>query len=170
MPDIENSRKTAEKGAEWVTVKQAKNSRKKQPKHPKNSCFDCFSAVFRVFRLFFGCFTVTHSAPFSPVFRLFSMSGIWHLCAWPRRLPRLDSFQVRFGLVLSTVSEYGTVPLHYPIYRIGFGRMDFSRIFIFGPPVFFRSFFSRGYFLLIFVGKKHPEKSSRKILCKIFRN
>ena len=37
MPDIENSRKTAENGAEWVTVKQPKNSR-------KNS------------RLFFGCF------------------------------------------------------------------------------------------------------------------
>ena len=28
MPDNENSRKTAEKGAEWVTVKQPKNSRK----------------------------------------------------------------------------------------------------------------------------------------------
>ena len=28
MPDIENSRETAEKGTEWVTVKQPKNSRK----------------------------------------------------------------------------------------------------------------------------------------------
>ena len=72
MPDIENSRKTAEKGAEWVTVKQP-------GKHPKNSCFDCFSgvsAVFpAVFRLFdrdplgtlFGCFSavfnVGHLAP-----------------------------------------------------------------------------------------------------------
>ena len=28
MRDIENSRKTAEKGAEWVMVKQPKNSRK----------------------------------------------------------------------------------------------------------------------------------------------
>ena len=44
------------------------------------------TAVFRVFRLFFGCFTVTHSAPFSAVCRLFSMLGIWHLCRWLRRL------------------------------------------------------------------------------------
>ena len=69
IPDIENSRKTAEKGAEWVTVKQPKKQLEKQPKHPKNSCFDCFSvvsAVFpAVFRLFyrdplgtlFGCFS-----------------------------------------------------------------------------------------------------------------
>ena len=102
-PDIENSRKTAEKGAEWVTVKQPKNSRKnsrnnrktaetpeKQPRSSKTAekqskqlffgCFGCFSGCFS------GCFTVTHSAPFSAVFRLFSMSGIWHLCRWPRRL------------------------------------------------------------------------------------
>ena len=73
MPDIENSRKTAEKGAEWVTVKQPKNSRKnsrntrktaeKQPKQlfigvsavfrlfcrdPLGTLFGCFSAVFNV--------------------------------------------------------------------------------------------------------------------------
>ena len=91
MPDIENSRKTAEKGAEWVTVKQPKNSRKnsrktpeKQPKSSQNSCFSGVSAVFpAVFRLF----TVTHSAPFSAVFRLFSMSGIWHLCRWALSWP-----------------------------------------------------------------------------------
>ena len=81
MPDIENSRKTAEKGAEWVTVKQPKNSR--------NTRKTAVLTVFRVFRLFFwlflGCFTVTHSAPFSAVFRLFSMLGIWHLCRWPQR-------------------------------------------------------------------------------------
>ena len=32
------------------------------------------------------------------------------------------------------------------------GRMDFSRIFIFGPPDFFADFVA-GFFLLIFVGK-----------------
>ena len=66
MPDIENSRKkTAEEGAEWVSVKLPEE----QPKHPKNSCFDCFSGVLAVLpavlprptwhllRLFFfGCF------------------------------------------------------------------------------------------------------------------
>ena len=68
MPDIENSRKTAEKGAEWVTVKQPKNSRKNSRKTVKTAVF----WVFRLFsRLFFGRFTVTHSAPFSAVFRLF---------------------------------------------------------------------------------------------------
>ena len=86
MPNTENSRKTAEKGAEWVTVKQPKNSRKnsqntrktaeKQSKQLFFGCFGCFS----------GCFTVTHSAPLSGVFRLFSLSGIWHLCRWPWRL------------------------------------------------------------------------------------
>ena len=33
-----------------------------------------------------------------------------------------------------------------------FGRTDFSRIFIFGPPDFFADFLA-GFFLLIFVGK-----------------
>ena len=71
MPDIENSRKTAEKGAEWVTVKQPRNSRKntrntrKTPENSQNSCFSGVSGVFpAVFRLFyrdplgtlFGCF------------------------------------------------------------------------------------------------------------------
>ena len=90
MPDIENSRKTAEKGAEWVTVKQPKSSRE----NSRNTRKTVKTAVFRVFRLFsrllFGCFTVTHSAPFSAVFRLFSMSGIWHLCSWPQRSQNLS--------------------------------------------------------------------------------
>ena len=85
MRDIENSRKTAKQGAEWVTVEQLKISRKnsrntrkiaEQPKHPKNSCFDCFGYLPAVLRLscqhfaqdplgtFFGNFK----------FRLFSMS------------------------------------------------------------------------------------------------
>ena len=86
MPDIENSRKTAEKGDEWVTVKQPKNSRNTR-KTAVLTAFRPFFRVFRLFfRLFFGCFTATHAAPFSAVFRLFSVSGIWHLCRWPRRL------------------------------------------------------------------------------------
>ena len=44
-------------------------------------------------------------------------------------------------------------PLRIPK-RLGsdFGRTDFSRIFIFGPPDFFADFLA-GFFLLIFVGK-----------------
>ena len=69
MPDIENSRKTAEKGAEWVTVKQPKNSRENSRntrKTVKTAVFSGVSAVFpAVFRLFyrdplgtlFGCFS-----------------------------------------------------------------------------------------------------------------
>ena len=80
MPDIENSRKTSEKSAEWLAVKQPKN----RPKNSQNSRKTAVkTAVFRVFwlffRLFYRCFTASHSAPFSAVFRLFSMSGMWHL-------------------------------------------------------------------------------------------
>ena len=74
--------KTAEKGAEWVTVKQPKNTGKtaetpeKQPKSSQNSCFSGVSAVlpaaFRPLFLdplgtLFGCFSavfnVGHLAP-----------------------------------------------------------------------------------------------------------
>ena len=47
-----------------------------------------------------------------------------------------------------------------------FGRTDFSRIFVFGPPDFLADFVA-GFFLLIFCGKKCLEKSSRKIPGKI---
>ena len=51
----------------------------------------------------------------------------------------------------------------------GFGRTDFPRFFVFGPPDFFADLLA-GFFLLIFVGKKWPEKSSRKIPGKILQN
>ena len=55
-----------------------------------------------------------------------------------------------------------------------FGRTDFSRIFIFGPPDFFADFVA-GFFLFIFVGKsaqknppgKSPAKSSTINTAKI---
>ena len=58
-----------------------------------------------------------------------------------------------------------------------FGRTDFSRIFIFGPPDFFADFLA-GFFLLIFVGKsgqknppgKSPQKSSKIYTTKILRH
>ena len=50
-----------------------------------------------------------------------------------------------------------------------FGRTDFSLIFIVGPPDFLADFVA-GFFLLIFVGKKCPEKSYRKISGKIMQN
>ena len=58
-----------------------------------------------------------------------------------------------------------------------FGRTDFSRIFIFGPPDFFADFVA-GFFLLIFVGKsaqknppgKSPAKSSKFYTTKILRH
>ena len=68
MPDVENSRKTAEKGCRVGHGKTAE----KQPENTRNTLKTDVFRVFRVFfRLFFGCFTVTHSAPFSAVFRLF---------------------------------------------------------------------------------------------------
>ena len=74
MPD---SRKIAEKGAERVAVKQEQPQ--EQPKHPKNSCFDCFSGVSAVLPAVFRLLAATRSAPFLAGFRLFSISGIWHL-------------------------------------------------------------------------------------------
>ena len=53
-------------------------------------------------------------------------------------------------------------------FRSGFGRTDFSRIFIFWPPDFFADFLA-GFFSH-FCGKKCPEKSSRKIPAKILQN
>ena len=58
-----------------------------------------------------------------------------------------------------------------------FGRTDFSRIFIFGPPDFFADFVA-GFFLLIFVGKsaqknppgKSPAESSKIYTTKILRH
>ena len=58
-----------------------------------------------------------------------------------------------------------------------FGRTDFSRIFIFGPPDFFADFLT-GFFLRIFVGKsaqknppgKSPRKSSKTYTTKILRH
>ena len=55
-----------------------------------------------------------------------------------------------------------------------FGRTDFSRVFIFGPPDFSADFLA-GFFLLIFVGKsaqknppgKSPAKSSKNYTTKI---
>ena len=57
------------------------------------------------------------------------------------------------------------------LYFLGpaFGRTNFSRIFIFEPPDFFRGF-SRRIFSPHFCGKKCPEKSSRKIPGKILQN
>ena len=50
-----------------------------------------------------------------------------------------------------------------------FGRADFSRIFIFGPPDFFADFLA-GFFSPHFCGKKCEEKSSRKIPGKILQH
>ena len=83
MPDIENRRKNSRKG--W-RVGHGKTA-EKQLKNSRNTLKTVVFRVFRLFfELFFGCFTVTHSPPFSAVFRLFSMSGIWHLCRSPQKI------------------------------------------------------------------------------------
>ena len=86
-PTLKNSRKNSRKGCRVGYGKTAEKQPEKHPKHTKKTVKTAVFRVFRVFfRLFFGCFAVTHSAPFSAVFRLFSMSGIWHLYSWPQRL------------------------------------------------------------------------------------
>ena len=63
-PDLENSRKTAEKGAEWAPGKVPG----KQPEKAEKQLF-CMLRVF--FRLFFGCFPGTSPGPTRHLFRLF---------------------------------------------------------------------------------------------------
>ena len=160
MSDIENSRKTAEKGAEWVSVEQPKNSRKNSRNTRKTADF----TVFRVFRLFFrlcfGCFTESHSAPFSAVFRLFSMSDIWHLCSWPQRLqtygvypfplffPRKRVYTIAFllcDLGVGRQTEKGGVPRWWCI------------LFF---PLILRAIFKGNSFFLFFSVASPPPKPS----------
>ena len=68
MPDTQTSRKTAEKGAEWVAVKTAKKQpEEQQPKHPKNSCFDSFSGGTAVLP---AALPRSTRHPFRPVFNV----------------------------------------------------------------------------------------------------
>ena len=52
--------------------------------------------------------------------------------------------------------------------RVVFWEQSYSRIFVFEPQDFFADLIA-GFFLLIFVGKKCTEKSSRQILGKILQ-
>ena len=77
MPDIESGRKTAEKGAEWVPVKQPRNSRKNNQNTRKTAVLTVFRVFRLFFRLFFGFFLsgpIRH--PLRLFFRPLSMSGI----------------------------------------------------------------------------------------------
>ena len=101
------------RGAECPTLKTNRKQPKKvlsgsrakcllkQPKilNSRNIRKTTVLTVFRLFvQLFFGCFTGTlpgtHSAPFSAVFRFFSMSGIWQLSSWPQRLQPKPGFML----------------------------------------------------------------------------
>ena len=72
MADLENSRKTAQKGAGWARAKCRGNSRKTAGKTPEA----CKTAVFRLFGCPTGCFSAVFPAlcpgPTRHLFRLFS--------------------------------------------------------------------------------------------------
>ena len=68
MPDIENSRKAAEKGAEWLAVEQPKNSLK----NSRNTRKTAVLTVFRVFPLFLRLFSAALPRATRHPFRLFS--------------------------------------------------------------------------------------------------
>ena len=78
MPDIEKQPKTAPSGSRWSSRKTAG----KTAETPEKQLFWLF---FRLFFGCFGCFPAVLPWPTRHPFRLFSMSGIWHLCRWPRR-------------------------------------------------------------------------------------
>ena len=92
MPDIENSRKGCRVGhgkTAGKTARKTAETPEKQPKSSQNSCFSGVLAVF--FRLFFpAVFRLFYRDPLGALFGCFSavfnVSGIWHLCRWPRRL------------------------------------------------------------------------------------
>ena len=79
-PTLKAAGKTAEEGAEWVPVKQPKNSRKNSRNTRKTVKTAVFPAVFRLFDrdplgTSFGCFS-----------GCFQCRALWHLCRWPQRL------------------------------------------------------------------------------------
>ena len=80
----------------------------------------------------------------------------------PRQVPKLRRLDVCIVRRLQS-SRKPKVPLFL---GSDFGRTGFSRIFNFGPSDFFADFLA-GFYLLVFVVKKFPEKSSRKIPGKI---
>ena len=103
MPDIENSRK----GCRVGHGKQPKNSRKNSW-NTRNSRKAVKTAVFSA--VFPAVFRLLYCDPlgtlFGHPFRLFSMSGIWHLCRWPRRLQALAVFSM--GVLLPHVGPAWT--------------------------------------------------------------
>ena len=106
--------------------------------------------------LFFGCFTVTRSAPSSAVFRLFSMSGIWHLCRWPQRLQTWfgvhekcfkECFSRSTHLIFSSLVLFGTCKKNppqkttqrTPPYLKYYGMVTYSAVvFLLRPPYLLR--------------------------------
>ena len=133
MPDIENSRKTAEKGAEWVTVKQPKNSWKNSRNTRKTAetlskqlfrewCFFLFfcgavwrfCGVFAVFSWRFRAVFVTFSSCFCGVFCVFVFSrcfrGVFELFSSRSRVVFVVflcfSWYDLFGLFLKLINIY----------------------------------------------------------------
>ena len=94
MPDTENSRKNSRKRCRVGPCKTAEKQPEEEPKHPQNSQNSCF---FGCFGCSSGCFSAVLQGPSRHPFRLFSrlfsVSGIRHLCRWPQRLQSLLLFR-----------------------------------------------------------------------------
>ena len=83
-----------------------------------------------------------------------------------------------YGLTGKLISEFPALRVRGTFRKIAwgrkllgseFGRTNFARIFIFGPPDFFHEF-CRRIFSPHFLGKKGPDNSSRKSPSKILQN
>ena len=79
-----------------------------------------------------------------------------------------ELLQQKTAIAVTPLPE-STPSLNSQSIRVGFGRTDFARIFVFGPPDFFLRGFCRQIFSS-FLREKCPEKSSRKIPGKSLQN
>ena len=132
-------------------------------------------------RAYFGKSIVIQIGGVWPLAMLFTCIVVKGQCAFPEQwlderagcITKRDLLNFLFSpIVLSSCLRFGVLRAH--LLGSVFGRTDFSRISIFGPPDFVADFVA-GFFRLFFVGEsaqknppgKSPTKSSKVYTTKI---
>ena len=139
MPDIENSRQTAEKGAEWITVKQPNNSRKNSWNSWKAAVLTVsatFLAVlpWHLLRLFFGCFQCQAFGTSVDGRRDCNPRSHWHT-------PRHMTSEISTGFLRRKKSNATMDAIHYPDLLDKISRRTCLTLFCFrkGSAILFQS-------------------------------